>query len=133
MQYFWRAFPAAFVSALLLNTSSSENSSDSSGFLAAFVSALLFNGTSRDIAPIVLVFALLIAAFIIPQGIKRLHDLNLSGWWVLVGAIPFLGPLCGIVIIFTRGTRGPNRYGPDPLAALQSSGDGQQGNARTTE
>lgn len=51
-------------------------------------------------------------------GVKRWHDRNKSGWWILIGLVPVIGGLwylieCG----FLRGTVGPNIYGPDPLAA----------------
>jgi len=50
-------------------------------------------------------------------GVKRWHDRNKSGWWILIGLVPVIGPIwylieCG----FLRGTIGPNTYGPDPLA-----------------
>ena len=47
--------------------------------------------------------------------IKRWHDLDKSGWWVLVGMIPLIGLI--IVLIQAgcfRGTDGPNQYGADP-------------------
>jgi uncharacterized membrane protein YhaH (DUF805 family) len=48
--------------------------------------------------------------------IKRWHDLNRSGVWILVNFIPVFGPLwtliqCGLV----KGTDGENQYGLDPL------------------
>ena len=47
--------------------------------------------------------------------IKRLHDINLRGWWML---LEFIG--CGLVILiicgFIKGTDGPNRFGPKPLS-----------------
>lgn len=56
--------------------------------------------------------------------IRRFHDLNQTGWLVLVfnllGAIPFIGFLFSIgqIIWFCmRGTVGTNDWGPDPLAA----------------
>ena len=50
-------------------------------------------------------------------GVKRWHDRNKSGWWVLIAFVPVIGGLwylieCG----FLRGTAGPNTYGADPLA-----------------
>jgi uncharacterized membrane protein YhaH (DUF805 family) len=50
--------------------------------------------------------------------VKRYHDRNKSGWWILIVFVPVIGGLwyfieCG----FLRGTPGPNTYGPDPLAA----------------
>ena len=47
---------------------------------------------------------------------KRWHDLGRSGWWQLVGLIPFGGIYVVIMCGFVRGDTGPNRYGPDPLA-----------------
>jgi uncharacterized membrane protein YhaH (DUF805 family) len=65
-------------------------------------------------------------------GIKRLHDRDKSGRWLLpmylVPVIFYLAPIFTVaaasaLIIwplvefgFLRGTQGPNTYGPDPLA-----------------
>ena len=49
--------------------------------------------------------------------IKRWHDRNKSGWWCLIGLVPLIGSIWVIVECgFLRGTEGPNRFGPDPLA-----------------
>jgi uncharacterized membrane protein YhaH (DUF805 family) len=47
--------------------------------------------------------------------IRRLHDLNRSGrqYWLLM--IPIYNIYLSLILWFKRGTRGPNRYGPDPL------------------
>lgn len=47
---------------------------------------------------------------------KRWHDRDKSGWWSLIVLVPFIGGIwllieCGIL----EGTRGPNRFGSDPL------------------
>jgi uncharacterized membrane protein YhaH (DUF805 family) len=63
---------------------------------------------------------LLSLPFIIPGwaiGIRRLHDTDRSGWWVLIGLIPIIGIIILIVWFATKGTDGPNRFGSDPLAA----------------
>jgi len=46
--------------------------------------------------------------------VRRLHDQDLSGWFVLLGFIPYLGPLVIFVFMCIDGTPGPNRFGPDP-------------------
>ena len=50
-------------------------------------------------------------------SVKRWHDRNQTGWWVLVVLVPVVGWLwtvwCNGVL---RGTPGPNRFGSDPLA-----------------
>jgi uncharacterized membrane protein YhaH (DUF805 family) len=49
-------------------------------------------------------------------AVKRMHDRNKSGWFVLICVVPVLN-LWFLVETFLRGTAGPNRFGPDPLAA----------------
>ena len=50
--------------------------------------------------------------------VRRLHDLDKSGWWLLLAIIPLVGWIILLVWYCTRGTSGPNRYGPDPLAGV---------------
>ena len=49
--------------------------------------------------------------------VRRFHDQDKSGWLVLLGLIPFVGGLIVMVMMCLEGTRGPNRYGPDPKEA----------------
>ena len=49
-------------------------------------------------------------------NIKRWHDRNKSGWWVLIELIPLIGAVWALVELgFLKGTYGKNRFGPDPL------------------
>jgi len=49
--------------------------------------------------------------------IKRWHDRDKSGWWILINLIPIIGWLWALIENgFLRGTEGPNRFGADPLA-----------------
>lgn len=50
-------------------------------------------------------------------SIRRLHDLDKSGWWVLIALIPLIGGIILIVWYAGKGTTGANRFGADPLAA----------------
>ena len=52
---------------------------------------------------------------------RRLHDTNRSGWWILIGLIPFLGALVLIVFYLLDGTPGPNKYGPDPKGRVSAA------------
>lgn len=47
--------------------------------------------------------------------VRRFHDQDRSGWMVLLGFIPYVGGLIVLVFMCLEGTRGPNRFGPDPL------------------
>lgn len=50
-------------------------------------------------------------------AVRRLHDLDKSGWWILIGLIPLIGGLILLFFYVQKGTAGPNRYGSDPLMA----------------
>jgi uncharacterized membrane protein YhaH (DUF805 family) len=52
-------------------------------------------------------------------GVKRYHDRNKSGWWLLIQFVPLIGSIWYFVDVFClRGTVGDNSFGPDPLAAV---------------
>ena len=68
---------------------------------------------------VIVVFGIVAPWISVAVAVKRYHDRNKSGWWVLIVFVPVIGGLwylieCG----FLRGTPGPNNYGPDPLAAV---------------
>ncbi|MBL8260841.1 MAG: DUF805 domain-containing protein [Xanthomonadaceae bacterium] len=48
--------------------------------------------------------------------VRRFHDQDKSGWFVLLAFIPFLGGLILLVFMCLEGTRGSNRFGDDPKA-----------------
>lgn len=61
-----------------------------------------------------LVYFLYNLAILIPSiavGVRRLHDSNKSGWWLLV-------PFYNLYLVIRRGTEGENYYGPDPKAPV---------------
>lgn len=47
--------------------------------------------------------------------VRRLHDINRSGWWVLL-CLTGIGVFVILVFLFIGGTEGENDYGPDPKA-----------------
>jgi len=65
-------------------------------------------------------------AFLVPSlavAVKRFHDRDKSGWWVLIIFIPLIGFIWYLVELgFLPGTPGPNRFGPDPLGSLAYPG-----------
>ncbi len=66
--------------------------------------------------------AIIIAAGGLSISVKRAHDLDLSGWWLLRGLIPIVGQVWLIAVLgFLKGTPGWNPYGPDPLAGKDAS------------
>jgi len=62
------------------------------------------------------VFAL---ATFLPQlaaGVRRLHDRDMTGWWLLLLLVPAVGALVLLVMLALPGTKGDNRFGPEPAA-----------------
>lgn len=53
-----------------------------------------------------------IACFV--QSIKRLHDVNKSGWYFLLFSLPFVNIILVFYLFFAKGTPGGNNYGPSP-------------------
>lgn len=47
-------------------------------------------------------------------AIRRLHDTNRSGWWVLIDFIPLVGAIILIVFCAQDSDPGDNQYGPNP-------------------
>lgn len=53
----------------------------------------------------------------IAVGARRLHDINRSGWWLLLNFIPVIGWIILIVFFAKRGDPMPNRFGVPPITA----------------
>lgn len=60
------------------------------------------------------IYALALIVPSIAVQIRRMHDQDKSGWFVLLGFIPYVGGLVMLVFMCIEGTRGPNRFGADP-------------------
>ena len=58
-----------------------------------------------------------IAMFLPSLGvtIRRLHDTDRTGWWVLIVIVPIIGFIWLLVLLILEGTPGRNRFGADPL------------------
>ena len=65
-------------------------------------------------------FLIVMLAFITPAlavKVRRVHDFNASGWWVLASGVPYLGFLVELLFAVMPGTAGENDFGPDPRTA----------------
>ena len=85
-------------------------------FIVGFVAALLTGSTESTLMYImstIVTLPLTIGA--IMAAIRRLHDLNRSGWFLLLTLVPIVNFIFGIYILCFRGTKGANKYGEDPL------------------
>ena len=94
-------------------------------FLLATLSALAIDfcvlgsklGTPTPINSIVGSFLMLPGLSVV---VRRLHDLDKSGWYYWLGLIPIVGWIILLVWLCTKGTTGDNRFGADPLAQVAS-------------
>ncbi len=68
------------------------------------------------IGPISALFTLATLIPSIACAVRRLHDQDKSGWWLLLAFVPVLGALVLLVFMFLPGTSGDNQYGADPKA-----------------
>jgi uncharacterized membrane protein YhaH (DUF805 family) len=64
---------------------------------------------------VIVALALIIPA--VAVGVRRLHDTDRSGWWLLVVFVPLIGGVALLVWFCFKGTAGDNRFGPAPQAA----------------
>lgn len=74
------------------------------------------NGIQQGSGPIA---ALVGLALLIPGlavAVRRLHDTDRSGWWLLIGIIPIIGWIVLLYFFVISGTPGPNKYGPPRTA-----------------
>jgi len=91
----------------------------------ALTSIALHAKGNAAVALLMLLFLFLLFVLLVWSGlavsVKRWHDRGKSGFWVLIGLLPLVGPLwalteCG----FLDGTPGPNRFGPSPKGDLSA-------------
>lgn len=48
--------------------------------------------------------------------VRRLHDINKSGWFMLIALIPIIGGIWLLIKLASEGDKGANQYGEDPKA-----------------
>lgn len=70
--------------------------------------------TLGDLLQIVIGLGLLIPSLAVQ--VRRLHDIDRTGWWLLIGLVPLIGWIVLLIFYVQRGTEGDNRFGPDPIA-----------------
>jgi uncharacterized membrane protein YhaH (DUF805 family) len=64
-----------------------------------------------DVRPLSAIYGL---AILLPQlavSVRRLHDADRTGWWLLLALVPIIGWLVLIWFYIQRGTEGTNRFG----------------------
>jgi uncharacterized membrane protein YhaH (DUF805 family) len=62
------------------------------------------------------IYALAVLIPGIAVSVRRLHDTDRSGWWLLIGIVPLIGDIVLLIFFVLDGTPGDNRFGPNPKA-----------------
>jgi uncharacterized membrane protein YhaH (DUF805 family) len=84
------------------------------GLVTGILDGALF--TTDSISPLNSIFGLLTFLPSLAVGVRRLHDIDRTGWWVLI-AFTIIGIIVLIVWACQKSDPGPNRYGPPRLVA----------------
>lgn len=74
------------------------------------------------------IYSLAVLVPTIAVAVRRLHDTDHSGWWVLIGLIPIVGWIILLVWYCTDGRPEPNQWGPNPK--MVAAGGGASARAR---
>ncbi len=78
-------------------------------------------GTFSSTSNIGLLSGIYSLAVLIPTialTVRRLHDIDRSGWWILINLVPFIGSIVILIFALLDGTPGDNRFGPSPKAVV---------------
>lgn len=78
--------------------------------MIAGAAALTAEGGELNIAAVAIQIAFGVIGILF--GIRRLHDLDKSGWWLLLALVPLVNLIFFLYILLARGTDGANRFGP---------------------
>lgn len=73
---------------------------------------ITFDGTWYG--PFYILYALAVFIPGLAVAVRRLHDVNKSGWYLLISIIPIVGPIIVLIRLCTDSTPGENQYGPNP-------------------
>ena len=71
-----------------------------------------FESTGNGLISLLLNLALFLPSLAV--AVRRLHDTDRSGWWLLIALIPLVGAIVLLVFFCQDGTPGKNRFGNSP-------------------
>ena len=74
--------------------------------------------SSLDLGLLSGIFSLAILIPSIAVSVRRLHDIDRTGWWFLISFVPVIGTIVLLVFAVQDGTPGTNRYGSNPKTAV---------------
>jgi uncharacterized membrane protein YhaH (DUF805 family) len=85
-------------------------------YILVYIVTLIIGG-AIEVPALVVIAALAYFLPLLSAAVRRLHDTGRSGWWYLIGLVPFVGFIILIVFLAGEGNPGQNEYGPPPSGA----------------
>ena len=61
------------------------------------------------------IYALAVLLPSLAVSVRRLHDSDRSGWWMLISLIPLIGPIVLFIFMVQNSSPGENKFGPNPI------------------
>lgn len=98
----------------------------SMSILGALLFTMDFEGTSLVLFIVMLCLSFATVVPSLALYVRRIHDINLSGWFILLRLVPFIGEFILLIFALMPSSPGVNKYGPNPF------GDGVEPNALDT-
>jgi uncharacterized membrane protein YhaH (DUF805 family) len=84
--------------------------------LWSFLIQMAFNLIGLEVISLLISLAILLPAVAI--GTRRLHDIDKSGWWQLIGLIPIIGWIIVIILLAQKTSMTENQYGTPATAKI---------------
>ena len=96
--------------------------------LQGLSAAILFNDSLGVIIGgifswVYILYSLFVLIPSLAVAVRRLHDINKSGWTLFIILLPVIGVIMLLIFLCSDGDTGPNRYGPDPKQSATLSDD----------
>lgn len=79
----------------------------------AFIEGMLGLGGESGYGPLSGLYGLAVLIPSLAVEVRRLHDTSRSGWWLLIGLVPFIGAII-LIVFFVMDSHPDNEYGPNP-------------------
>ena len=90
------------------------------GFTIINISIAIILGIIGGIIKFTFLSVIFWLAVLLPSiaiGVRRLHDIGKSGWWLLIALVPIVGALYLLYLMVQDSNPGDNQYGANPKEA----------------
>jgi uncharacterized membrane protein YhaH (DUF805 family) len=91
-------------------------------FIVYAILAILASAAGAFFSVVLVLYAIAVFLPSLGVSIRRLHDTNRSGWWLLIGLIPLVGSIVLLIFYASAGDPRANRYGQVPAVVDAEAG-----------